>query len=182
MQEKQKNKVYSPLTLKIIGVYWWLKKYKIDFILKNTKGLTSGLDLGCGTGSILMELNKNGKKVIGIDAVVEKETELIKKMDATCLDFPDKSFDFVICIGSLHHFEDKQKAINEMKRVARYKVLINDINYYGNFPLRFLVKYIITPINKVDKDVKEYIWPSKNAIFNNIRTHFWEIYERGKDF
>lgn len=173
--------IYSTFWKKIIGIYWLLKRYKVDFIVNNTKGLETGLDVGCGNGDIMYELNRRGKKVIGVDNFISNETAFIKnikKMPAEKLDFPDNSFDFVLCIGSLHHFRDKERALKEMMRVAKNKVIINEINYYNNIALRIFIKYYLNPFFKVDSDVKRFVRPSKRALFNLIKTHYWEIYEK----
>lgn len=42
-----------------------------------------------------------------------------RPMDVTCLDFPDESFDGVICIHVLEHVPDDTKGISEMYRVLK---------------------------------------------------------------
>ena len=153
---------------------------RISFINKRTRNLETGLDVGCGNGDIVFELRRLGKNMIGVDNFVKKETRFIKKMSAEELNFPDNSFDFVLCIGSLHHFNNKKKALKEMMRVTRYKVIINEINYYNNSALRMFIKYYLNPFFKVDSDVKKFVRPSKRAIFNLLKTHYWEIYQKGE--
>ena len=68
-----------------------------------------------------------------------------KKLQASATDLPleDNSFDLVTCSHLLHHLsdEDKVKAINEMKRVARKKVVVYEL--YRNNPLNFLFGLVV---------------------------------------
>lgn len=51
--------------------------------------------------------------------------------DATCLGFPDKSFDKVICYGLLHHLSDEAASLclRELNRVSRGKIVFSDVMY-----------------------------------------------------
>ena len=50
-----------------------------------------------------------GKKVLG---------------SAESLPFPDKSFDLAISLTAIHHYDDPEKALSEMKRVSRKYVAV----------------------------------------------------------
>ena len=100
-------------------------------------GLTSGdriLDVGCGKGFLLYDLTKvvPGIEVQGIDVsqyAIEHAKEEIKGRlqigSAVSLPYPDKSFDLVISINTLHtlHSYDLDKALREIERVGRKKYL-----------------------------------------------------------
>jgi len=93
------------------------------------------LDISCGTGLVsqpLAEIVQPGGSVTGIDLSegMIKEARLraekkgvenvcFKHMDAEALDFPDNSFDVVICSLGLMYFQDPQKALREMYRVLK---------------------------------------------------------------
>lgn len=49
--------------------------------------------------------------------------------DGRCLPFPEKSFDFVLCSKSNHHFSDTENVhlIQEMRRIARRGYIIMDL-------------------------------------------------------
>ncbi|MEM2916211.1 MAG: class I SAM-dependent methyltransferase [Candidatus Woesearchaeota archaeon] len=87
------------------------------------------LDIGCGNARNLKPFMEKGFKCYGIDS--SKELIKIAKQrlpqakllyaSATKLPFPDKSFDYVICLAVLHHLKpkDHEKALSEIKRVLK---------------------------------------------------------------
>ena len=92
---------------------------------------SSFLDLGCGLGGQSLMAAKSGMKVSAIDISPEsvKETRaLLEKngftdffaevMDAEYLDFPDDSFDLIVCSGVLHHM-DVNAVFPQMARVLK---------------------------------------------------------------
>lgn len=88
------------------------------------------LDIGCGKGFQLYELTKlmPGVEVFGIDlsdyAIENAQPEIRGRLqvgNANSLPFPDKYFDFVFSITTLHnlHNYDLDKALREMERVGK---------------------------------------------------------------
>lgn len=91
------------------------------------------LDVSCGTGLVTLpsaNLVKPNGRVIGIDlsdGMVEKarlrlesqeiENVSFAQMDAESLDFPDKSFDVLICSLGFMYFPYPEMALQEMFRV-----------------------------------------------------------------
>lgn len=95
---------------------------------------TSILDAGCGEGFTLNKLKeaKIGKTLEGIeyvDAAIRLGKKLhpkitIKKGTIYKLPYKANSFDVVLCTEVLEHLEDPEKALVELKRVAKkYLVL-----------------------------------------------------------
>lgn len=96
-------------------------------------GIKSGdkiLDVGCGKGFQLYDLTLvvPGIEVTGIDisryAVENSKEEIRDRLqvgNATALPFPDKHFDFVFSITTLHnlHCYDLDKALREIERVGK---------------------------------------------------------------
>lgn len=96
-------------------------------------GLKAGdkiLDIGCGKGFQLFELLQlvPGLEVYGVDVssyAIENSKEEIKDSLQVCnannLPFPDKYFDFVFSINTLHnlHTYNLEMALMEMERVAK---------------------------------------------------------------
>jgi SAM-dependent methyltransferase len=92
------------------------------------------LDVGCGKGYLLYDFTKvvPGIEVTGLDissyAVANAKEEVrdrIKLGNATALPFPDKSFDLVFSLTTLHnlHNYDLDKALREVERVGRNKYI-----------------------------------------------------------
>ena len=93
------------------------------------------LDMGCGTGTLTLLIKKSepGATVYGLDRdlqVLNIAREKIEKAEqnitlqqgsATCLPYPDESFDRVFTSLMLHHLtrEDKQQVLREAFRVLK---------------------------------------------------------------
>jgi SAM-dependent methyltransferase len=88
------------------------------------------LDIGCAKGFLVKDLLKvcPGLEAFGLDvseyALTHCEPEVIGRLhlgSAERLVFPDKSFDAVVCINTIHNLERVEciRAIREIERVAR---------------------------------------------------------------
>jgi SAM-dependent methyltransferase len=91
------------------------------------------LDVGCGTGEIASRLAAAMPRatVVGVD-VIESSVSLARERhaalaprlsfaqgDAFALAFPDASFDLVVCRHVLQAIPEPERAVAEMRRVAR---------------------------------------------------------------
>jgi SAM-dependent methyltransferase len=86
------------------------------------------LEIGCGTGSDLLQFAKHGALATGID-LTTKHVELARRRvgdlavvyeaDARHLPFEDASFDYVYSHGVLHHTDEPEQVVGEMFRVLR---------------------------------------------------------------
>jgi ubiquinone/menaquinone biosynthesis C-methylase UbiE len=89
------------------------------------------LEIGCGTGTDLLQFARGGAQVTGLD-LTPRSVEIARRRfavygcegnfaigDAENLAFPDESFDLVYSFGVLHHAPDTERAINEAHRVLR---------------------------------------------------------------
>jgi SAM-dependent methyltransferase len=97
-----------------------------DFDLPSNKPV--GLDIGCSSGRYTMGLLNKGINAIGIDTAIIPLKYASKRIDAkfirtsaTDLPFKKDSFDLVICIELLHHFEEKvlEKVLEEISDVIK---------------------------------------------------------------
>jgi SAM-dependent methyltransferase len=97
------------------------------------------LDLGCGGGRHAFEAARRGARVVALDmnpSELDQVTAIFAAMaqageipaggsgaavagDATCLPFPDGSFDKVIAAEVLEHLPADQIAMNEIARILR---------------------------------------------------------------
>ncbi len=121
--------------------------------------LTTILDVGCGTGRAMLQLQSRlpQVKITGVDAspdlleiAVTKNgisATSVQVADAHDLPFEDSSFDAVVSTALLHHVETPNRVVSQMSRVAKHGVFISDSNMYGNgsLPLR-LTKTLTAPI------------------------------------
>ncbi len=99
------------------------------------------LDVGCGKGFLLYDFTQvvPGVEVRGIDistyAIDTSKQEIrsfLQVGHANSLPFPDKSFDLVISITTLHNLYcyDLEKALREIERVGKKKYIV--IESYRN--------------------------------------------------
>ena len=101
------------------------------------------LDVGCGNGFFTFYFDKVcdtcgvdfSEKMLALNPVEKKML-----MDAKDLKFKDDSFDVVFCHALLHHVEDIDRVVSEMKRVSRKYVVILEPNILN--PLMFLFSII----------------------------------------
>lgn len=104
-------------------------------------GLKAGdriLDVGCGKGYLVYEFTQAipGVQVAGLDIsqyaldhAKEEVRPFLTKGNATSLPFPDKSFDLVISLNTLHNLQlpELEMALKEIERVGkRNKYILMD--------------------------------------------------------
>lgn len=93
------------------------------------------LDVGCGKAFLLFELYQAvpGLQISGLDisqyAIENAKEEVrpfLKQGTAASLPYPDRSFDLVISINTLHnlHCYDLDRALRELERVGKQKYLV----------------------------------------------------------
>lgn len=124
-----------------------LHGFEQEHLIALKKGLdyfseaSSVLDVGCGTGRGLAELNNFDPSLDlhGIDPA-EALLELARRKvpSATLhigtgdnLPFSEASFDVVVATGIMHHVENPSKIIAEMFRVARLGIIVSDHNNFA---------------------------------------------------
>lgn len=124
----------------VVNTYLNLGFSKHIALMREHMGLISGtkvLDIGCGTGALLVELCQAGAEVTGIDTFEEaggidrriaqsrlKEKGLVAKLIAgTASDIPsgNDAYDLVITIGMLEHIPPtiRPEMLREMFRVVK---------------------------------------------------------------
>lgn len=93
-----------------------------------TGGLERVLDIGCHHGTYSRKLSAHCAHTIGLDiskehllvakGTVSSRVELVQA-SAESLPFKDSAFDAVICIETLEHISEHQRAVEEISRVLR---------------------------------------------------------------
>ncbi len=129
-----------------------LKKIRIIKDNLNVKKTDFLLDVGTGTGFALELFDC---KKIGIDPSVEllKKSKLpLIKGKAECLPFPNNIFDIVISVTAIHHFDDLEEGISEIKRVAKDRVGFSLLKKSPKFEK---IKKLIKKNFKIKKEINE---------------------------
>jgi SAM-dependent methyltransferase len=135
-------------------------------------------DVGCGTGFLLRQIRRHApqpiEKAVGVDVVQTEgfSSEGLEFVQAPVeeLPFPDQSFDTVVCTHVVEHILDYRRAISELRRVTKKRLIIvvprereaiYAFNLHVNFfPYRhsFLRGMIPLPKNYVCADVGREIY------------------------
>lgn len=98
----------------------------LDLLAEWVEG-TTVLDVATGGGHVARRLRAEGYEVVTSDPAPGMEPDVVAR--AEDLPFDDESFDVVVTRIAPHHFEDVQRALREMARVARMLVLVEDTLY-----------------------------------------------------
>jgi ubiquinone/menaquinone biosynthesis C-methylase UbiE len=85
------------------------------------------LDVGCGAGQLVAELNRRGYEAWGVDiseamvnhAREQYESDRFRVADIEQLPFSDNSFDGIVCLGVLEYLNQDDAALREMWRVLK---------------------------------------------------------------
>lgn len=84
------------------------------------------LDIGCGNMLLAKDLVRRKKITVqGVDVLDMNLTSLPHQIfDGRRLPFPDKSFDFSLLIGVLHHAPNQDALLYEAKRVTKNAIVV----------------------------------------------------------
>jgi ubiquinone/menaquinone biosynthesis C-methylase UbiE len=116
---------------KIDGCSYWEKLYQeYRHLVQNHIGEKKlrTLDLGCGTGLTTNLLMKTRNETVGLDLTwrllktaqgkYSKHNFSPINGEITNIPFKDKSFERIICLNTLEHIEDIEKALSEISRIC----------------------------------------------------------------
>ncbi len=129
-------------------------KYVNSVILnKGEKEKLSLLDIGCGNGFFTYYL-KNFYHTVSLDFSEQmlKQNNCKFKICASAdkLPFHDNYFDITFCSNLMHHLDNPENAIREMKRVSRKYIILSEPN--RNNPLMF----IFGLLNKLERGTLKF--------------------------
>ncbi|MBI5888355.1 MAG: class I SAM-dependent methyltransferase [Deltaproteobacteria bacterium] len=136
------------------------------FSIAGVKGGEKALDEGCGTGIYTIELARRGAVSTGVDSSKEmldlagakarKEGLTVEfvSADALMLPFPDGCFDMVLSAGMLCFIREREKALQEMRRVLKPggKLIVGVLNKWSPWAAFRRIKGLFknTIYNRVD--------------------------------
>jgi SAM-dependent methyltransferase len=95
----------------------------LDLMVEWAAGRTA-LDVATGGGHVARRLREAGMEVVTVDPAPGMEPDVVSRGEE--LPFAPGSFDVVACRVAAHHFDDVEKAVAEMARVSRDRVIVVD--------------------------------------------------------
>jgi SAM-dependent methyltransferase len=96
----------------------------LDLVVAWSEGAESALDVATGGGHVARRLREAGIDVVTVDPAPGMQPDVVSRGEE--LPFADGSFDVVTCRVAAHHFDDVPKAMSEMARVSRDRVIVVD--------------------------------------------------------
>ena len=99
----------------------------LDLVVEWSAGAEQALDVATGGGHVARRLREAGINMVSTDPAPGMQPDVICR--AEDLPFADGSFDVVACRVAAHHFEDIEKAVHELARVSRDRVIVVDNLY-----------------------------------------------------
>jgi ubiquinone/menaquinone biosynthesis C-methylase UbiE len=126
----------------VVGAY---ADPKVRFIQQYVPMSGRILDVGCGNGIFTLRFAQAGAKVTGLDfsqfLLGQNAHSRLISGDATCLPFPDESFEVTFEANVLHHVPERERVIREMARTSRRFVVLLEPN--RNNPLMFAFSMVV---------------------------------------
>jgi len=162
----------------------------IAAFLTPVEGL-SILDVGTGTGRAAIALAQRGAVVTGVDAsaemlqVAERRAAeagvavTFSRGDAHGLDFPDRSFDAVVCLRVLMHTPDWRASLRELCRVSADRVVFDYPSMSSAAALQAVSRHVL---HLVRPSVEAYRVFSGSAVTAVLRGQGFEVGGQHKQF
>lgn len=96
----------------------------LDLVVEWSEGAKTALDVATGGGHVARRLREAGINVVTIDPAPGMRPDVVSRGED--LPFADETYDLVACRVAAHHFDDVEKALVEMARVSRDRVIVVD--------------------------------------------------------
>lgn len=96
----------------------------LDLVVEWSEGAETALDVATGGGHVARRLREAGINVVTIDPAPGMRPDVVSRGED--LPFADETYDLVACRVAAHHFDDVEKALAEMARVSRDRVIVVD--------------------------------------------------------
>jgi SAM-dependent methyltransferase len=104
----------------------WCDDERIERVVKILRPYVYGrtLDVGCWNGEVTHRL---GIDAVGIDVALPPKVAIPATIfDGTHIPFAESEFDTVLCCTALHHAHDQDALLEEMIRVGKRLVILED--------------------------------------------------------
>jgi Methylase involved in ubiquinone/menaquinone biosynthesis len=104
----------------------WSDTQRAARVVKILKPYIHGrtLDVGCWNGLVARDLTDD---IVGIDVAPPPEPVIpVTVFDGKHIPFADGEFDTVLCCTALHHAADQDTLLDEMRRVGKRLVIMED--------------------------------------------------------
>jgi SAM-dependent methyltransferase len=107
---------------------WWsefndeFRSHELPYFQRFVEGGQPALDVGCGTGRLLLDYLGQGIHVDGVDNSAEMLARAPgphRRAEATALPFPEESFGSIALLYVLYHLVEPSQALAEGRRVLR---------------------------------------------------------------
>ncbi len=92
---------------------------KLSLIRKHFRPKAPLLDIGAGTGIAIRFFNVDGVALDPSEGLLKQYGGKKAVGVAESLPFPDRTFNSIVSLTALHHVNDVDKAISEIKRVSK---------------------------------------------------------------
>lgn len=156
-----------------------------DSILSHLKEKSSILDIGCGNGKLGTYLSKKTNIYYhGVDIVKNKNpNNIIFTQSSFPYPFANKSFDTVIIILTLHHFDNPELGLEEAIRLSKNNILLLEdvprnnierklmkvIDFVGN---KWVSKEISIPFNFYSDEKWQSVFKKYNLTLKSKKNVF----------
>jgi 2-polyprenyl-3-methyl-5-hydroxy-6-metoxy-1,4-benzoquinol methylase len=158
---------------------------RMKFVVREISKDMRILDLGCGDGSYVNELRREGYDIVGIDPNLPSSAEgdYLFRRSAYESGFEDSMFDAIVCLETIEHLEPK--VYDEIRRIAKEgcKLIVTTPKKRWNWLVELLSKLgladpLTTPhINLVSpEDLPFALMKSGSFMF----VEWWGVYRVSK--
>lgn len=188
IEEYDKRHSVSLSKLSILNLKRRIEKLSENRFISNNYG--HAMDIGCGTGNILLKLELMGcDNLYGLD-ISKKMAEYCKQNSTNSIDMivgdaekmpiKNSSLDLIVCSSALHHFPNYISALNEIHRVLENggeAFLLYEKNKNGRSNLAKIMN--LEGLENNDEDIHEF---SQEEIIKECKkVGFKEVRVKKKD-